>query len=111
MIVDHMVMSCYGSMIILDHRNRSSPAPQVAVRKEPNTKSEALRQLPQGELLGSGGLMVGDPSGEGPPVIIRLITSINSVCLPAITWGFPVFLEPRFIKWSDELTSLVFKRV
>ena len=28
-------------------------ASQVAVRREPNTKSEALRQLPQGERPGS----------------------------------------------------------
>ena len=32
---------------------------QVAVRKQPNTKSEALRQLPQGEPLGGGS------NGEG----------------------------------------------
>jgi hypothetical protein len=31
-------------------------AGQVAVRKEPNTKSEALRQLPQGERPGCTGL-------------------------------------------------------
>ena len=39
----------YHFLVAVSHPNRC----QVAVRKQPNTKSEALRQLPQGEPLGA----------------------------------------------------------